>query len=657
MITASLGGTPLAKPGAAAGCAARALRSPRADNSPTPPSRSKRFFGKKKSRVTDYRAFTKRFVVSPPTDVPAGAPLKGLRFAAKDNISVAGHGLTNGCKAWAERNPGTAARHAPCVADALAAGAELVGHTVMDQLAYSLQGDESDYPAPINPRNPDHLPGGSSSGSAVAVAAGEVDFALGTDTAGSVRVPAALCGLFGIRTSHGLVSTDGVVPLSESLDTVGWFARDASTLRRVGEALLTGRGAPPGDVPGRVYYAIDMFEYLSGNPGDASAMALGAFKACMDKTLRPDGSPVPIDMVDLPAFIQAHCPSLGRYLARLPDTVPRAVRVLGAVAEATRELQGFEIARRHGGLLGEAAGALRPAVAARLGAAAGLTAEDYAAAEEARGEFVRCMREALGAAPGSVLVVPTAPMPPVPVAPAGDELLGFRQRVFLLTSLAGLAGLPQVAVPIGEDSAGNAVSVSLVGPAGSDAFLLRVVERVHGRLAEAWELVGEHVRREAAKDEARAKDSADAAAREAAGREQALRHKERGNAAFRAQRFEQAVECYSRALECDPREATLYSNRAAALLKLLRFAEAEADCNRALEVGRDFNVKTLLRRGAAREGLQDLDGADRDYKHVLQQEPGNRDALAGRESVFNARRAAAIAQGAVRIPVGGGGGS
>ena len=132
----------------------------------------------------------------------------------------------------------------------------MVGKTQTDEMAYSLNGENVHYGTPANPRAPGRIPGGSSSGSASAVAGGLVDFALGTDCGGSVRLPASYCGIYGIRTTHGLVPVDGVVDLAASFDTVGWFARDAKTMQQVGEVLL-----PPASdfVPKRLLIAEDAF--------------------------------------------------------------------------------------------------------------------------------------------------------------------------------------------------------------------------------------------------------------------------------------------------------------------------------------------------------------------------------------------------------------
>ena len=175
----------------------------------------------------------------------ASGPLDGLRFAVKDVIDLAG--LKTGCgnPDWARTHP-VAAVNAVCVDQLLLAGARCVGKTVCDELAFSLEGENFFYGAPLNPRAPERVAGGSSSGSAAAVACGLADFALGTDTGGSVRVPASNCGLYGLRPSHGFISTAGVVPYAPSIDTVGVLAASADILVRAAAVLLSCQ------VPGRV---------------------------------------------------------------------------------------------------------------------------------------------------------------------------------------------------------------------------------------------------------------------------------------------------------------------------------------------------------------------------------------------------------------------
>jgi amidase len=164
-------------------------------------------------------------------------PLRDLRFAAKDLFDVAGHPTGAGNPDWLVSHE-IALRSSPIVDSLLGAGATLMGKVLTDELAYSLHGDNAHYGAPLNARAPDRVTGGSSSGSAAAVAAGLVDFALGTDTGGSTRVPASYCGLWGLRTTHGLLPTEGLVPLHPSYDTVTWLARDRQVFGRVGKVLL-----------------------------------------------------------------------------------------------------------------------------------------------------------------------------------------------------------------------------------------------------------------------------------------------------------------------------------------------------------------------------------------------------------------------------------
>jgi len=181
-----------------------------------------------------------RFVIEP----TASGALSGLRFAAKDVFDVAGHPTGAGNPTWLATHPMPTA-HSPVVAQLLAAGATLVGKVLTDELAYSLHGDNVHHGTPINSAAPDCVPGGSSSGSAAAVAAHLVDFALGTDTGGSTRVPASYTGLWGLRTTHGLVRAQGVVPLHPSFDTVTWLAHDSATFERVGAELLPANQFEP----------------------------------------------------------------------------------------------------------------------------------------------------------------------------------------------------------------------------------------------------------------------------------------------------------------------------------------------------------------------------------------------------------------------------
>lgn len=179
------------------------------------------------------RAFVKKFELRPYQE----GVLSGLKFAAKDQIDIAGHVTGCGNPTWAKTHL-SAQVHAICIEQLLHEGARFIGKTICDELAFSLIGENYFHGTPLNPKAPDRVPGGSSSGSASSVACGEVDFALGTDTGGSIRVPASNCGVWGFRPSYGKISVAGVNPLAPSFDTVGVLARDADILEKVVKVLL-----------------------------------------------------------------------------------------------------------------------------------------------------------------------------------------------------------------------------------------------------------------------------------------------------------------------------------------------------------------------------------------------------------------------------------
>jgi amidase len=167
----------------------------------------------------------------------AGGPLAGLTFAAKDIFDVAGYVTGGGNPDWKATHE-AAPRTAWVVSELVAAGATMVGKTITDEITRGIFGENAHYGTPVNPRAPGRVPGGSSSGSASAVAGGLVDFALGSDTGGSVRVPSSFCGLYGLRPTHGRIPLGGILLQAPSYDTIGWFARDADLLARVGSVLL-----------------------------------------------------------------------------------------------------------------------------------------------------------------------------------------------------------------------------------------------------------------------------------------------------------------------------------------------------------------------------------------------------------------------------------
>ncbi len=231
--------------------------------------------------VAQSNSFLTTFDLSP----TGTGPLDGLRFAVKDTIDVAGFKTGCGNPTWRDSHP-AAVVHAVCVEQLLRAGAHCVGKTISDELALSLLGENYFYGTPLNPRAPERVPGGSSSGSVSAVACGLVDFALGTDTGGSTRVPASNCGIWGFRPSHGFVSVAGVNPLAPSFDTVGVLAQSADVLAKVGLILLSG--APlSASKPATIHLIREAFALADADVQEAFKSCLGAWIA----NARPEFGP------------------------------------------------------------------------------------------------------------------------------------------------------------------------------------------------------------------------------------------------------------------------------------------------------------------------------------------------------------------------------
>jgi amidase len=368
-------------------------------------------------------------------DIP-GSPtgrLAGRRFAVKDVIDVDGVPTTAGSPVWAASHP-VPDRHAPVVRRLLEAGASLAGKAISDELAFSVDGTNPHHGMPPNPAAPGHIPGGSSSGSASAVASGDVDFALGTDTGGSVRVPASYCGVFGIRPSWGSTDTTGVVPLAPSFDTVGWFARDAGTLHDVGEVLLD-RTPPPGASDARLTLLPFTEAFELAAPGVADAVLVRLRETFGDAVAAPRS--LAADLTDWAAV---------RYA-----------------------IQSFETWRAHGALAGSRLADLGTGVGQRLAACARTTRSEYDAARRRRDEIVHTLDRLV--APGVVLCLPTTPAPAPAVAALGQGNDARRRGVFALGALAGLWGSPEVSMP-GARVDGIPVGASLVGRPGDDLRLL-----------------------------------------------------------------------------------------------------------------------------------------------------------------------------------------
>jgi amidase len=342
-----------------------------------------------------------------PVDGAANGPLRGVTFAVKDLIDTRGTITGAGNPDW-RRTHKPAAHHAPVVRRLLDAGATLIGRTITDELAFSLEGTNHFEGTPVNPAAPDRLPGGSSSGSAVAVAAGLVDFALGTDTGGSIRVPAAFCGIYGFRPTHGVIPTGGVVPFAPSLDTVGWLARDAATLAAIGDVLLPEEAA---ESINRIFIATD-----------ACALADQEVQDALDAAVRQ----VWLPYSELEVFPVA------------VDDVARAYQVA----------QAMDIVAALGPWLDEAQPRFGPAIARRFASVHDYTATDVAFANALRDKMRASLTEFFVTYPGAVIMVPSAPCVALPCGLGDRDIAAFYRAALATGAIASLSGLPQVSIPI-----------------------------------------------------------------------------------------------------------------------------------------------------------------------------------------------------------------
>jgi amidase len=373
-----------------------------------------------------------------------GGPLAGLAFAVKDVFAVQGVAACFGNPSWLRAHPPAPATCA-VVTRLLAAGATLVGITITDEMALSLTGENHHYGTPVNPCCPDRVPGGSSSGSASAVAGGAVDFALGTDTGGSVRVPASHTGVLGVRPTWGAVSTEGVLPLAPGFDTVGWFARGPEVLAAVGAVLLepeapcTSRARPAALlVPEGVESLLDE---AATAPFHAACRALS-------------------DRLEAPLTF-----------GRLGEDLP----AIQAWAGVYLDLQNAQIARTHREFLERERPTFGALIAPRFARALAGGAAELEAAERVRERIVGALRGVLDA--GSWLVLPSAPGAAPPRRSSVASLDAFTWRGLALAAPASLGGLPQISLPLATSEA-CPLGVSLVGPPGADAALLASARRV-----------------------------------------------------------------------------------------------------------------------------------------------------------------------------------
>ena len=366
----------------------------------------------------------------------AEGSLRDLRLGVKDLFDVAGIPTTAGNPDWLASHPQPANSTAPCVEALLQAGATLIGKTLTDELAYSLEGINKHYGTPVNPQAPDRIPGGSSSGSAVAVANGSIDVGLGTDTGGSIRVPASYNGLYGLRPSHGAISTKHLIPLSPRFDTVGWMTRDLETLKRVASVLLTNR--EENDLSHLVICNIAGIAWQT-----ACQPLLNAIASQFES----------VNYIDIS---EEH---------------------LAQASAAFRVLQGREIWRIHRQWIEQQQPNFASEISDRFNWCKSLDADEEKQAEVSASKFSDFWQTNVLTNSDRVLLLPTTPGAAPLLNTIPSQLQKYRHRLLGLTAPAGLTGAPQINLPY-LTSEQAPWGVSLLASSGCDRALLNCASKL-----------------------------------------------------------------------------------------------------------------------------------------------------------------------------------
>lgn len=357
--------------------------------------------------------------------------LSGMTVGVKDLFDIGGKVTGCGNPDWyASHLP--AEKHAYAVEKLLSNGAEVAGKTHTDELAYSLLGNNFHYGMPYNSAAPGRMTGGSSSGSAAAVAGGLVDIGLGTDTGGSVRIPSSFCGLYGLRTTHGRVSLEGCMPLAHSFDTVGWMTRGAELLLRVGRCFDFTDGAV---LPDKLLF-----------PADAWALIEDGVKHDTEEPVIAISS-----------------------LFAGKDSIVMAENGLQEWRQVFQTCQAAEIWQNHGKWIREHKPLLGPGVKERIATAETVTDAQWKEADQKRQEIRWYVRKVLE---DGVLILPTSPTYPLLREASTQQQQVFRDNAFAILCIAGLSGCPQITLPVkGQD---GPVGISLIGPPNSDLELIEL---------------------------------------------------------------------------------------------------------------------------------------------------------------------------------------
>ncbi|KAL0788094.1 hypothetical protein Bca101_004340 [Brassica carinata] len=552
----------------------------------------------KKTIREDFGAFTEKLLLlppPPPAPPKAPHPLTGLSFAISDLFDVTGYVTGFGHPDWVGTHE-PASSTSPVVSTLVEGGATCVGKTVVDELAFSISGETKHYESPTNPAAHDLIPGGACSGAAVAVATNAVDFALGIDTVGGVRVPAGYCGVLGFKSSHGAISNAGIIPVSSSLDSVGWFARDPNTLRRVGHVLLHLPFATPRN-PRQIILADDYFQLQKIPVDRITQVVIKSAEKLFGRQL--------LKHQNLENYFESKVPSLKEF-ARTKAITSTKVPTSRLLANVMQLFQRHEFLQNHGDWINTVKQAIDPVISSQLSETPELTNEEIENLNAIRNQTRAAINSLLK--DDGILVIPTVPT--LPPKLGSKEILSedYQNRASSLLSIASISGCCQVTVPLGHHEK-CPVSVSFIARHGGDRFLLDTVQTMYASLQENSSVISDP---KSSKKTISLGESAEMA-------------KEKGNQAFKEKQWQKAIGLYSEAIKLSDSNGTYYNNRAAAYLEIGSFLQAEEDCTKAITLDKK-NVKAYLRRGTAREMLGVYKEAMDDFRHALVLEPNNKRA-------------------------------
>lgn len=496
----------------------------------------------------------------------------------------------------AEGSTGFASAHA--IQEAIHAGATCVGRTNTPEAALGMIDPDEQR---ANPAEQDGIIGITASSAALMVAHQEADFALTTDHLSGARTAAACCGLYAYRPTRGSISKEGVTPIAGDLDAVGWICRTPAMLPCLGEAFRLPGGKTSKTELAKLILAQDLFGLWGNELTPAcTATLIGSQKWAGDE----------VAPVSLLVYLRDSVPAAQPLMES--DSAEQLMSAFGTAAGLIQQSEFLQCQSQQAG----------PHTALQQNGISEVDAESLAAAKQVQAELHRAMHAALSTNNG-YLIIPTMPSSPIHRSASPDDLEQFERRVFELSALATLSGVPQVTIPV-EITGRGVTSISILSLHKSDMRLLHLAAKLAPLIASAAQEVAVALAEEEAEHNEQKQASASGGPHRQGNPSKAEGFKAKANEAFKTGDFDGAITGYSGAIQADPGNPVYFSNRAMAYLKVMRFAEAKEDCDSALNL--ELNVKTLLRRGTAWLGLQEIDSARRDFKHVLSLEPNNRQA-------------------------------